>query len=120
MEQQTQEHLTLEKLPAAFSHLHSDIRDIKALLLALNNPSQSALTPIEKPINIQRTAELTGLSVQTIYGKVSRREIPFNKQGKRLYFYQSELSAWIRSGRHKTSSEIQSEADNYLHSTKRK
>ncbi|WP_180904144.1 helix-turn-helix domain-containing protein, partial [Flavobacterium chungangense] len=38
-------------------------------------------------LNIQETSKLLNLSVSTIYSKVCRREIPVNKQGKRIYFY---------------------------------
>jgi hypothetical protein len=37
-----------------------------------------------------------------------------NKRGKRLYFYRSELTEWIKSGRKKTAEEIREEAVQHL------
>jgi excisionase family DNA binding protein len=65
-------------------------------------------------LTIQQVAELLSLSVPTIYGLVSRSEIPCMKKGKRLYFSKQELTDWIKTGRKKTLAEIDSEADAYL------
>lgn len=51
---------------------------------------------MEKPLNIKEAAEKLGVSVPTMYGKVHRKEIPFYKPAGKLYFYESELDAWIR------------------------
>lgn len=48
--------------------------------------------------------------VQTIYTGCAVKRIPFNKQGKRLYFLKSEIDAWLKSGRRKTFAEIQADA----------
>lgn len=60
-------------------------------------------------INIEQAAQYLGFAVQTIYQKVSERVIPFHKKGKKLWFLQSELDAWVREGRHKTRKEIEQE-----------
>jgi len=60
-------------------------------------------------LTIAETSELVKLSVSTIYSKVSRREIPASKVGKRLYFCRSEIMAWIKSGKRKTIPEIRSD-----------
>lgn len=57
-------------------------------------------------LSINEASILLKLSVATIYSKVCRNEIPVNKQGKRLYFYRTELLNWIKSGRIKTIEEI--------------
>ena len=54
-------------------------------------------------LTIKQAAEILSLSVPTIYGLVSRREIPVNKRGKRLYFSKTELTQWIKDGRKKTN-----------------
>ena len=63
---------------------------------------------------IQQAAEFLSLSVPTIYGLVSKTEIPVSKKGKRLYFSKQELSEWIKTGRKKTHAEITAEANNYV------
>lgn len=60
-------------------------------------------------LTIAETSQLVKLSVSTIYSKVSCNQIPAFKIGKRLYFSREEITAWIRSGRKKTISEIRQE-----------
>ncbi|MEJ7739612.1 MAG: helix-turn-helix domain-containing protein [Chitinophagaceae bacterium] len=71
-------------------------------------------------LTIQQAAELLKLSVPTIYGLVSKSELPVNKRGKRLYFSKQELTDWVKQGRKKTQVEIQAEADTYIHTKKRR
>lgn len=71
----------------------------------------------EQFLTIQQAAAFLCLSVPTIYSKVSKRELPYMKQGKRLYFSKSELSEYLKSGKKKTSVEM--EAENYLVTTKK-
>ena len=50
-------------------------------------------------LTIQEAAKFLTLSVSTLYLKVSRREICFQKKGKRLYFLKSDLIEWVKQGR---------------------
>lgn len=82
---------------------------------------QQPAQPEEKDelLTIQQAGELLKLSVPTIYGLVSRAEIPHSKKGKRLYFSKQELLAWVQSGRRKTTAEVQAEAVNHVTRKKR-
>lgn len=60
-------------------------------------------------LTVDQTSKLVKLSVSTIYSKVSRKEIPAFKIGKRLYFSKDEITAWIKSGKIKTIAEIRDE-----------
>ena len=95
---------TFEELPQAISALHDKVDNIKDLLLE----SQKVPPPYADLLTIKQVAAFLSLSVPTLYTKVSRKEIPVNKRGKRLYFSITELSTWIKSGRKKTQEEIQS------------
>jgi len=97
---------TFEELPQAISVLHEKVDLIKDLLLEnrLLNPQ----LPRDDLLTIRQAAEFLSLSVPTLYTKVSRKEIPVNKRGKRLYFSTVELSEWVRSGKKKTTEEIYS------------
>ncbi|MDQ1138631.1 helix-turn-helix domain-containing protein [Pedobacter agri] len=97
---------TFEELPRAISVMHEKVDCIKDLLL--ENRSQNSQRPRDDLLTIRQAAEFLSLSIPTLYTKVSRKEIPVNKRGKRLYFSTLELSEWIRSGRKKTSEEINS------------
>lgn len=61
----------------------------------------------EQWFNIEQASEFLGLAIQTIYQKVSGLDIPFHKQGKKLWFLKRELEEWLKEGRQKTRKEIQ-------------
>lgn len=75
-------------------------------LTLLNNSNNNDIQ--DDIININGASLITGLSVATIYSKVSKREIPYNKPkgSKRLYFSKSELTEFIKKGRVKTTEEV--------------
>ena len=104
--------LTFESLPLAVSQLADKLNDIEQLLL------KGTLTPkhevAERLLTVQEAAKFLTLSVPTIYSKVSKGELPVMKRGKRLYFSQVELMDYLKGGRKKTNSEIESEAESYL------
>ena len=68
----------------------------------------------EKLLTIQQAAEFLNLSVPTMYGKVSKRELPVIKRGKRLYFSSIQLMEYIKAGRKKSNAEIEEGANAYL------
>lgn len=96
------ETLTFEELPNAVGLLLEKVSRLEKLL----DPDRVNISGIEKSINVVQAAEFLNMAVQTLYGKVSRKEIPVNKQGKHLHFYVSELEEWLRRGRKKTVAEI--------------
>jgi excisionase family DNA binding protein len=104
------ETFTFEQLPQAVSLLHEKINRIEQLLLEKQNPQNA-----DEMLDISQAAAFLNLTVSTVYCKVSSREIPVNKRGRRLYFYKSELEAWVKGGRKKTVAEIQQEAQGYVH-----
>jgi len=106
------EKLTFDQLPNAVTILTNEVSELKRLLLE-KRESQ----PNEQPetfLNIQEAAKFLNLTVPTIYSKVSKRELPFMKRGKRLYFSSSELIEYVKEGRKKSYAEIEAEAENYL------
>jgi excisionase family DNA binding protein len=50
----------------------------------------------------------------TVYAYVQNRTIPFYRKGKKLFFLKSEIDAWLKSSRRKTSVEISAEVDLYF------
>jgi excisionase family DNA binding protein len=103
------EPFTFDQLPHAVGLLHDKLMTIEQLLR-----DRAAPSPVpDELLTISEAAKFLNLSVPTLYSKVSRREVPVNKQGKRLYFYKSELADWIKAGRKKTASEINQEAERY-------
>ncbi|WP_158860352.1 helix-turn-helix domain-containing protein [Lunatibacter salilacus] len=65
-------------------------------------------------LNVKQAAELLNLSIYSIYAKTSRKEIPFSKRGRHLYFFKADLINWLKTGKYKTNDEIEMEALEHL------
>jgi len=102
--------LTFDQLPEAVSKIQDKLDNIEQLLLQWQEQpkEQDEIMPVAK------AAIFLDLAVPTVYSKVCRKELPVNKRGKRLYFYRSELTEWIKSGRKKTAEEIRDNATEKL------
>jgi len=101
--------LSFDQLPIAVNQLSEKLTNIERLL----QEQQTAEEP-DKLLTIRQAAEFLSLSVPTIYGKVSKRELPFMKRGKRLYFSRSELMDYLKQGRRKTNHEIEEDVEKNL------
>lgn len=53
------------------------------------------MSSVEKLLNVYEVAGVLNVAVQTVYGFVTRREIPFIKIGHSLRFDREDLKAWI-------------------------
>lgn len=102
-----------EDLPDIIAELFVKIDSIEKLL---QENRVNTIIDNNELLTVSDAAELLKLSVATIYTKVCKNEIPVNKQGKRLYFYRTELLNWIKSGRIKTIVEIQQETQTKFNS----
>jgi len=111
------ENLTFESLPKAVTMLTNEISELKRLLLEKREQQQTEQP--EQFLNIQEAAQFLNLTVPTIYSKVSKRELPCMKRGKRLYFSSTELMEYIKEGRKKSYDEIEQEAETYLSNNKK-
>jgi excisionase family DNA binding protein len=64
-----------------------------------------------KFLNADQACEFLGIAKPTLYTKCSKQLIPYFKQGKKLYFHQAELVAWLKSGKRKTIADIRAEVE---------
>lgn len=96
---------TFDQIPIMMNKLHEKLEYLEKLIVKISIKTEDK----EDILNIEEASKLLNLSISTIYSKVSKREIPVNKQGKRIYFYRHELMQWIKSGRIKTYLEIENE-----------
>jgi len=103
--------ITFEQLPEVVASLFGKVEGIERLLLSQNS---SAIAEPEKPLTVDEAGEFLSLAVPTVYSLVQRREIPFSRRGKRLYFSKSELIEWVQAGRIKTTKELVTEAESEL------
>lgn len=98
---------TFDQIPIMMNKIHDKLEHLEKLILRIPSGQEDK----DELLNIEQASKLLDLSVSTIYSKVCRKEIPVNKQGKRIYFYRHELMQWIKSGRVKTFSEIRSDIE---------
>jgi excisionase family DNA binding protein len=101
------EDLTFNQLYQAIVRLTERLDNFELTLTKANtvqNPEPN------KFLKIADAAKLLNIAVPTVYGLVHRSLIPHYKRGKRLYFSEVELLAWIKAGRRSTIEEIKEDA----------
>ena len=92
------EKFTFDDLPMAVSQLTDKVNSIYSMLARHSMPQESPQTE-DKLLSVREASTLLRLTVPTIYSKVSRGELPCMKQGNRLYFSLSEITAHLKSGK---------------------
>ena len=98
-----------------FETIDARLSNIESLLLELKQTPQVAThAPQDELLTVQDTAAFLSLSVPTVYGLISKGEIPVMKRSKRCYFSKADLIAYLKSGRKRSNSEIETEAATHL------
>lgn len=99
-----------------FEVLIARLGTIEDLLLEIKHGTsdRAGLVPKEEIYTIQEAAEFLGLTINTLYRKVSKREIPSMKRGNRLYFSNKELVEYLKGGKKLSNKEVSEEADKYI------
>ena len=69
-------------------------------------------------LTVNDAANLTGLAKQTIYTKVSRREIPHYKAKRKVYFKRTELIEWMLGEKRDTQTALQLKAADFIENQK--
>lgn len=110
----------MEKL---FLISQSDLDDLleKAFQKFTSVNKSTPSTPLEEelPIGINELSGILDKAPQTIYGLVNRKKIPYHKQGKKLYFFKSEILQWIKIGKESKAS-VQDKVDSFLETSRKK
>src|SRR5690554_5849831 len=108
--------ISFEDLPKAVAHLVSELAEIKSLV----EKGQTPIVPTKRiPIGIEEVCQIIGKAKPTVYALVRKRMIPCYKNGKKLYFFEDELLAWIENGRKKTVEEIARDATDFVNGKRR-
>jgi excisionase family DNA binding protein len=98
------EPFNFNELPEVVRLLFEKVESIEEILRMLK--------PVESDdddlLNVVEAANFLKISTASLYTKVSRKEIPFSKPGKRLYFSRTDLQQWVKGSKHKTAQEIRS------------
>ena len=85
-----------------------------AVQKALKEKSTNKKNDQDDFLNVDEAASFLGIAKATLYGKCSKLLVPHFKQGKKLYFRQSELSKYLQSGKRKTIQDIQNQVNSQL------
>lgn len=104
------DNITFDDLPKAFVQLFAKIENVEKLLLQNVNIPQKAT---EELLTVQDAANFLSLSVPTIYGLISKGQLPVMKRAKRCYFSKDDLLDYVKQGRKKTLLEIEAEAQSF-------
>ncbi len=109
---QEEKTITFEQLPQAVSLLIDEVKEMKVLLRNSNN----AVEPADRWFNLQELCEYLPdrPARQTVYGWIGQHAIPYHKKGKKLQFLKSEIDAWLRTDKRKTTAELQAEAIQFI------
>jgi excisionase family DNA binding protein len=107
--------ISFNDLPEAVAELTKKVDELYKIITNVQ-PQETE----DQFLTVKETAKFLHLSVPTVYTKASRRELPYMKRTKRLYFAKSDLEDYLKDGRVKTVSEIEEEADQFLSSKNRR
>jgi len=101
--------ISFNDLPEAVTELTRKVDELYKVIINVQPQD-----PAEQFLTVDETAKFLNLSVPTIYSKVSKRELPYMKRGKRLYFARKDLETYLQSGRVKTVRELEDEEEKRL------
>lgn len=103
-----------------FEVIEARLNNIETLLLDLKHPPKEhgEVPDTDEFLTVIGAANFLSLSVPTIYGLISKGELPVMKRSKRCYFSKVELINYLKEGRKKTLAETAAEAEQYLNNKK--
>lgn len=106
------ENFSFDQMPHQVSLMNQKLDN---LLQLLSKESAGAADQNEL-LTIEQASRFLKLKKQTLYGKISRRELNFNKPAgsKRVYFYKKDLIEYINKGKRNTRKEYEAQATDCL------
>lgn len=93
---------------------------LKETVLEIMKEIRQTTSTLPEILDVKQAAELLRLKVTTLYEKTCRKIIPHFKKGNKLYFHRSELEAWVKVGKVKSGTDLESEAASYVLNKRRK
>ena len=103
------EQVTFEQMPAAISRIERELYGLRSEIRKLKQSDSP-----DDLMDVTEAAKYLNLAKQTLYIKVSKRQIPHIKQGKKLRFLKSDLLDWLKQGRKATTKEIEENGSDFL------
>lgn len=90
------DNLTFESLPATVARLCEKIESFEKLLQSRVSENANDATEL---LTVQAAANFLHVKVPTIYGLISKGELPVMKRAKRCYFTKEDLIGYLRDGK---------------------
>lgn len=109
--------LTFNDLPEAISEILGRLEQLEAVVSSNSEAVGSKNSVKWLSLNDLCNYLPSHPSKSTIYQKVSRREIPFNKDGSRLIFQKSKIDQWLQSNSYPSKNEIEQHIDSVMAKT---
>lgn len=106
--------ISFEQLPIAVANLAEELSQIKQLLIQYQSSQSEQTTEEWLDLDDLIRYDPQKRTKATWYSKISRGEVPYHKQAKKVYFLKSEIDQWLKSGKQMSHSEIEEEADKYI------
>ena len=100
------EPFNFDKLPEVVRQLFEKVENLEILISEMQPKAEN----VNDFLDIHEASEFLKITVASLYTKVCRRQIPYNKPGKRLYFNKTDLIKWLGTSRKKTAEEITQES----------
>lgn len=85
-----------------FSSIYEQLDRIESTVLDLKQRLDARKDQESAIGNIDMAVRLTGYAKTTIYKLVCQRRIPHSKQGRKLFFDEKALTAWIKGNERPT------------------
>lgn len=108
--------MSLSPIEQRLDRMESDIQQIKSMLSELLDLSKGAFQSHahENIMSAKEVADLLRLDVNVIYGKCSKREIPFFRMGKLYKFRKSEILEWVKRQDNSAAFSVDDYVNRYL------
>lgn len=95
-----------EDLPRALAQMHELLIDLRSRIYELERGEKIT----DDLFDITQAADFLRISVRTLYSKTSKREVPFSKFGKNLFFSRNQLISMVLENSYRSRFEIEKEA----------
>ena len=102
--------LNFESLPTLVHDISTKIDNLEKLI----RNSQEAASINDDVLNISQAAKFLNLTQSALRAKISRKDIPYSKSGKRIFFLRTTLLEWIRNKTVLTKTETEELAFNHI------
>lgn len=87
--------ISFDLVPALVLETNQRVSKLEEFIYS-QRPSTSEVEP---PILLDEAAAFLQMEPPTLYKLAPQKKIPAHKQGRKWYFFKSELTAWIRTGK---------------------